>query len=275
MKRIFAAFSLLSLVACGGVTTSASPTLKPTVAQNYSTGSGGSLSGTVLSSDPSGLISSIKHGGTSFTGISKITGGSSTFGMAQDPSADGLAFDVVAFSDDGKAFQGATSIVSATMIASSTSSAAGFGQLATFRRDSNSVLPTSSVGVYTGDYRGTIGADGVSYTGGYDSGAVVSIKGTVTLTANFNNQTISGGITSRRILLVDRVSGASLGNVTLSSTSIDGNGMFDSSATVSATISGDYYGLIGGANGTAIAGALMLDHNGVFTEVGVFTGTRN
>ena len=138
-------------------------------------------------------------------------------------------------------------------------------------------MPTSTIGTFTGDYRGTIGSAAGAYNDGvttYATGAPVAISGNVTLTANFNAQTVSGIINGRNILLVNRATGAALGTVTLASSTINSNGLFSSTASDTGTATGNYYGLIGGASGTGMAGALVLNHAGGFSEIGVFTATR-
>ena len=268
MRKSIMILAGLSLSACGGVTTSASPPLSPVSPSALTNGIGGTLGGTVQSGDAPGPVSSITHSGTPFVGVIKLAPTGSAFGQAQ--LVAGSAFDVLAFSDDGKATATATSLVSATLIASSTASAAGFGQRAIYSRDTASVLP-SGTGTYSGEYRGSIGGDGVSYAG-QTAGAIVGITGTSTLNVNFGSNTVSGSITNRQTLL-SAGPGAGLGNVTLSSSSLTGNAQFAGSAS-SGGVSGTYEGLIGGANGTGTAGALRLNHAGGVTEIGVFTAVR-
>lgn len=278
LRHIPPALACLGLAACGGVTTPGSPPIGPVSPAAQTNGVGGStLGGSVLSSDAVGAtVTSITYdtggGPTPFPNVIKITPDASTFGQAHDAAADGTSFDVVAFSDDGKAFHGASSVVSTTVIGSSSGTTPGFGQYAKYSRDSSSVLPTSGIGVYNGHYRGTIGADGLSYNG-HTAGAVVGVQGISQLTAQFGAQTISGTISSRSTLLATGAAGTALGDVTLSSSSISSNGQFGASAT-DGSATGTYEGLIGGANGNGVAGALNLTHSGGFTELGVFTGQR-
>jgi hypothetical protein len=188
---------------------------------------------------------------------------------------------VIAFSDDGLNSIGQVNIISATIIGSSTGSAAGFGQRAIYSRDSQSVLPTSGQGTFTGEYRGVIGADGASFNG-HAAGAQVAITGASSLTANFQTSRISGSITNRQTLLANGGTDMTFGDVTLADTAINGSGAFSGTATGGAatgdtTSGGAYQGLIGGANGTGVAGALAMDHQiggTTFTELGVFTGKR-
>ena len=283
--RLILALALL-LSACATVPP-VSPPLSPASGTKTNGPAGAGLGGQVPSNGaPGSAVNTLTYnnGANTFSGVVKVQTSNQVFGQAQKADADGTSFQVIAFSDDGKTSQGSQNIISATIIGSSSNSAAGFGQYAVFRRDSTSVLPTSGSGQLVGLYRGVIGADGQALNG-HTAGAQLAITGNATLTADFTNATISGTITNRRTL--DAAGTASeivFGTVTLGQSAIDGNGGFGAAATggaattlVDSTSNGRYDGLIGGTNGTGIAGALILRHaiGGVtFFELGVFTGTR-
>ncbi len=279
--------ALLAIAAC-----SAPPPVSPPLPPAQGTKSHGAvgpgLDGNVPSGAPNGQpigTLTYNNGANSFTGVIKIDTGTSSFGQAEKPDADGTSFMVVAFSDDGKSTQGAQNIISATVIGSSSNSAAGFGQKAIYQRDTQSVLPITGSGTYSGLYRGVIGADGQSLDG-HTAGAQLAITGNAALTANFTQQTIGGTIGNRQALLPGGTTGFTLDDVVLATSPIDGNGGFGNTATGGAasglavpvsTSNGRYDGLIGGTNGTGIAGALQIDHlisGTAFTETGVFTGIR-
>lgn len=277
LKRLTIIFACAGLSGCGAGITTASPPLAVITPAPITTGPGGSgLGGSVLSTSTNGLpVTSVTHsGGTPFGSVVKTANGGSSFGFARDPGATATEFNVVAFSDDGKLSQGAANIVSATIIGSSTGFGAGFGQRAIYSRDTPSLLPTSGGATFTGEYYGTIGADGVSYNAG-TAGALAVVTGAASLTANFGSSNITtGSITGRTLVQTSGAAGAAMPNATvnLGSSAINANGLFAGSATGGA-YSGTYKGLIGGTNGTGMAGALSII-DGPFTEVGVFTAQR-
>ena len=268
--------ALLGLAAC-----SAAPTVSPplpvasgTVLSSNSDAS--KLGGDVPSGLPYGNAAPITYNGSTIAGViksSNISNGS--FGGAQKIAADGQTFDVVAFSDDGVSTLGQSSIISATTIGASKNSGLspnGLMQIAKYDRQTNSVLPTSGGGTFTGLYRGTMGTTDGSAFKGYGAGTMIATKGNLSLTADFVGKTVSGTITGHTGYLANGAGGPNLGDVTLTQTAITANGSYIDSAT-SSQASGTYEGLIGGPNGTGTAGALKLS-SGVISEIGVFTGKR-
>ncbi len=278
---------LTALSACGG-TTGASATLLP-VTKNV--GGATNLGGTVPSATADGVQLPITNNGIQIAGVLKeanISNGS--FGGGMDPAAGNLSYDVIAFSDDGKSNPGQIARIEATVIGSASSSGIGFGQIAYYGRVIDTLLPVGGGATYTtqgqtaGGYRATYGSSTAGINGSVNGG-LIAITGDPSLTANFNNSTISGMITNRTSLLSDGSTPDTFADVTLSNTAITNTGTFNGNASggangtqpTSTAGTGTYEGLFGGTNSDSITGALLLTYTvgaDTFSEVGVFTGKR-
>lgn len=148
---------------------------------------------------------------------------------------------------------------------------------AQFERLRTTEVPTQGSASATGDYVGLLTGNG-----GFRAGR---ITGDATVTANFTEGTVRGRVTDRTYgsaINGGAIASVQFGDLALNRTDLNQNGRFSGSVQgggftvngVAATVnSAGYSGLVAGASGDEIVGAVEIDttYNGsAFTEYGVF-----
>lgn len=191
-------------------------------------------------------------------GVSTIVVPKSTFGTSPAFEEYYGSDTYIAYGETSSGAGYASSIISETARALGGVVGGAFGRL------SETEMPNSGSATYTGAYEGWLGD-------GSDFEAYALVLGDVEMTANFDNNDISGTISNREVYSEDET----LDDVTLNLASIESGGFTgtttggDLTGSAGAPSQGDYSGMFVGADGQEIVGGLMIDHDGD-VEAGAF-----
>jgi len=288
MKLHMLLTALLGLAACSGGGSNGSSTLSPD-SGTIQIGNA-ALAGQVQSGLSDGQQVNVTSNGTTITGVlynTTLSGvQSGNLYGAGALSAAGNTFQVVAFSDDGASGSSQGVGITTTVVGSSASGTVGnYGQYAFYERTGTTLMPVSGSGTYTGEYRATYGSQTAGINGSA-TGGLIAVVGIASIPIDFGTSSITGAtITNRTSLLADGSTPDTFADVMLSDVTFNNAGVFSGTATgglnstQTLTLnSGTFEGLIGGPNGGAVAGAILLTSQDggafIFTELGVFSAVR-
>lgn len=153
--------------------------------------------------------------------------------------------------------------------ASDNSAAPSIG--AVIGRATETQIPTTGTARYTGGYKS------ISYRNQDMPMQTVPtvLTGNLSMDVSFDESSINGSITSIEIF---QKSGTKIGNLfdsnVLEPTSINADGTYSGTALQTASgITGTYEGIIGGPNGVATAGIVLIDDGGI-QRIGAFIGEQ-